>query len=145
MTRYAPRMLPLVLAGTLALAGCTGRDPGAAGDGAATSTSTSSPRTTSSSSEAAPTTAEGRRIEVYYGVGGEVTGDTGRVPVTLGETVTLVVESVAPDEVHVHGYELTSPVSPFSPAELTFEATLPGVFEVELHDAGAVLLTLQVE
>jgi hypothetical protein len=142
VSRRARRVLLPGLAGALVLAGCVGRDPGAAGDGAGTSTST--PSASSSPTEAAPTTAEGRRIEVYYGVGGEVTGDTGRVPVTLGETVTLVVETVAPDEVHVHGYDLTAQVSPFSPAEFTFEATLPGVFEVELHDAGAVLLTLQV-
>ena len=29
-------------------------------------------------------------------------------------------------------------------AELAFAATIPGVFEVELHDAGTVLLSLQV-
>jgi hypothetical protein len=134
----------VALAGTLALTGCAGRDPDATDDAAQTSTSTPAPSTTTSS-EAAPTTPEGQRIEVYYGVGGEVTGDTGRVPVPLGGTVTLVVETVAPDQVHVHGYDLTAEVSPFSPAQFTFEATLPGVFEVELHDAGAVLLTLQVE
>jgi hypothetical protein len=144
VTRALRQLLVVALAGTLALAGCAGRDPDATDD-AASSTSTSARSTTSSTSEAAPTTPEGPRIEVYYGVGGEVTGDTGRVPVPLGETVTLVVETVAPDQVHVHGYDLTAEVSPFSPAQFTFEATLPGVFEVELHDAGAVLLTLQVE
>jgi hypothetical protein len=137
-------LVRLLLAGSLALAGCAGTDPDAAPKSGATSTATST-SADPSSSPAAPTTAAGQRIEVQFGVGDQVTGDTGRVPVPLGETVTLVVDSVAPDEVHVHGYDLTAPVSPFAPAELTFEATIAGVFEVELHDAGTVLFTLQVQ
>jgi hypothetical protein len=137
-------LLLLLLAGSLALAGCAGTDPDAAAESGATATSTATATAVPPSTSASPTTSAGRRIEVQAKVG-EVTGDTGRVPVTLGETVTLVVDSVTPDEVHVHGYDLTSPVSPFSPAELTFDATIPGVFEVELHEAGTVLLTLQVQ
>lgn len=33
---------------------------------------------------------------------------------------------------------------PDTAAELTFDATIPGVFEVELHESGTALLTLQV-
>jgi hypothetical protein len=141
----------LASAGTLVLTGCAGQDPGADGEAAASPSATSSAPPTTETTETTeptgttPTQPDGQRIEVYYGARGEITGDTGRVSVRLGETVVLVVDSVAPDEVHVHGYDLASPVSPFSPAEFTFRATLPGVFEVELHDAGAVLLTLQVQ
>jgi hypothetical protein len=46
--------------------------------------------------------------------------------------------------VHVHGYDLATALTPGTPAELTFDATIPGVFEVELHEAGTVLLSLQV-
>jgi uncharacterized cupredoxin-like copper-binding protein len=77
--------------------------------------------------------------------GGQISGDTGRVPVTAGEHVTLVITSDAADQVHVHGYDLETELSPGQPAELTFDATIPGVFEVELHEAGTVLLSLQVE
>jgi hypothetical protein len=84
-----------------------------------------------------------QRIEVEV-AGGEVTGDTGRVPVVAGGPVTLVVTSDVADEVHVHGYDLTLALTPGTPAEIAFDATLTGVFEVELHDAGTVLLTLQV-
>ena len=76
--------------------------------------------------------------------GGEVSGDTGRVPVALGDTVTLVVTSDAADELHVHGYDLTAAVAADRPTTLSFTADTPGVFEVELHDAGAALLSLQV-
>ena len=67
------------------------------------------------------------------------------MPVAVGEEVTLVVTSDVADEIHVHGYDLTLALSPSRPTQLSFGATVPGVFEVELHDAGTVLLTLQVE
>ncbi|SDY63674.1 hypothetical protein SAMN05660209_03344 [Geodermatophilus africanus] len=85
----------------------------------------------------------GQRIDVTVAAG-RVGGDTGRVPVSLGETVTLTVTGDAADEVHLHGYDLTAPLAPGRPATLTFVADVPGVFEAELHGAGTVLLTLQV-
>jgi heme/copper-type cytochrome/quinol oxidase subunit 2 len=85
----------------------------------------------------------GQRIAVQV-AGGQVSGDTGRVPVPVGDQVTLTVTSDVADEVHLHGYDLTAALTPGTPAELTFDATIPGVFEVELHEAGTVLLSLQV-
>jgi hypothetical protein len=131
------RPLPL-LALVLALAGCAGIDPAGA------PSPTSPPSADSPSSVAARSTPAGQRIEVTV-TGGQVSGDTGRVPVAAGEQVTLVVTSDVADEIHVHGYDLTTPLTPGTPAELSFEAGVPGVFEVELHDAGTVLLTLQVQ
>jgi heme/copper-type cytochrome/quinol oxidase subunit 2 len=66
------------------------------------------------------------------------------VPVAHGAHVTLAVTSDVADEVHVHGYDVETELEPGTPAELTFDATIPGVFEVELHESGTVLLTLQV-
>jgi hypothetical protein len=85
----------------------------------------------------------GQHVEVTV-EGGQVSGDTGRVPVPLGETVTLTVTSDAADEVHLHGYDRTAPLVPGQPATLTFPADVPGVFEAELHGSGTVLLSLQV-
>jgi hypothetical protein len=76
--------------------------------------------------------------------GGRVSGDTGRVRVAAGERVTLVVTSDTADGVHVHGYDLATGLSPGEPAEIAFDATVPGIFEVELHEAGTLLLSLQV-
>jgi hypothetical protein len=45
----------------------------------------------------------------------------------------------------VHGYDLQRELVAGTPAELAFDATLPGVFEVELHETETVLLTLQVQ
>ncbi|CCG01656.1 conserved protein of unknown function [Blastococcus saxobsidens DD2] len=93
---------------------------------------------------AAPSPARaGRTIEVAF-AGGEVSGDTGRVPVPLNETVTIVVTSDVADEVHLHGYDVSAPVAPGEPATLTFDATIPGVFELELHEVGEELLSVQV-
>ena len=130
------RRLLLVLPLALVLAGCAGTD-----EPTATSSAATAPSPPAGSS--APGTPGGQRIEVTV-AGGQVSGDTGRVPVASGEQVTLVVTSDVADEIHVHGYDLTTAIAPSRPAELTFEATVPGVFEVELHEAGTVLLTLQV-
>jgi hypothetical protein len=138
----------LVTAGlVLALSGCAGTaDPSASSSPGTSAPVTSAPEVSSpasSSPTAAPTTPAGQRIVVAV-TAGQVTGDTGRVPVAVGEQVTLVVTSDVADELHVHGYDLRTALTAGTPAELSFQATVPGVFEVELHDAGTVLLTLQV-
>jgi hypothetical protein len=120
--------LPLVVA--LPLAGCAGK-PAASASGS-----------TSSSASATKSGAE-QRIEVTF-AHGKASGDTGRVPVAKGTSVTLVVTSDVADEVHLHGYDMEKELSPGTPVTLQFDATITGVFEVELHKAGTVLLRLQV-
>ena len=145
-----PARLPRALAASalvlvLPLAACAGTDAAADGDGSASSTpapSGASPTEDAGAATTAPA-ASATRIEVQV-TGGQVAGDTGRVPVAAGEEVTLAITGDVADEVHVHGYDLTTDLVPGTPAEITFDATIPGVFEVELHDAGTVLLTLQV-
>jgi hypothetical protein len=131
----------LGMLGVLAVGGCAGTE--ASGSPAAGTTSAPSSATDSGTPDPA---ADGgvTRIEVDL-TAGRATGDTGRIPVALGEAVTLVLTSDVADEVHVHGYDKTAELVPGQPAELTFDATVPGVFEVELHEAGTVPLTLQVE
>ncbi len=131
MTRGGRVRFPAALLLAVALGGCAGTDPGTAAASAAPAPGIPAPEDA------------GQRIAVAVDEG-RVSGDTGRVPVALGETVTLVVTSDTADEVHVHGYDLTTPVSTDRPATTTFDADVPGVFEVELHEAGTVLLTLQV-
>lgn len=117
------------------LTGCAGTAPAEAEGGA--------PAGSPPVSSAPGTQDAGQRIDVTV-TAGRVSGDTGRVPVPLGETVTLTVTGDSADEVHLHGYDLTAPLAPGQPATLTFVADVPGVFEAELHGAGTVLLTLQV-
>jgi hypothetical protein len=135
-------LLP-ALGSVVLLTGCAGTDAPASAEPAGSSSSSSSSGSAPSATSAAPTTPAGQRIEVSV-AGGQVSGDTGRVPVPASEHVTLVVTSDAADELHVHGYDLTAELAPGAPATVEFDATIPGVFEVELHDAGTVLLSLQV-
>jgi hypothetical protein len=139
-----PRALLALLTAGLLLAGCAGTDPDATRSSATPTSSPGPSADAAPTSGTAPAGATGQRIEVRA-VRGSVSGDTGRVTVPLGTAVTLAVTSDAPDEVHVHGYDLTTALSPGTPSELAFDATLPGVFEVELHESGTVLLFLQVQ
>jgi plastocyanin len=125
----------------LALSGCAGTDSSASP--AASAASASSTSSAAELSTTTPVPPAGQQLAVQV-AGGKVTGDTGRVPVPVGDHVTLTITSDVADEVHVHGYDLTTALTPGTPAELTFDATIPGVFEVELHEAGTVLLSLQV-
>lgn len=77
-------------------------------------------------------------------VGGEVSGDTGRVEVAMGTRVRLTVTADTADEIHVHGFDLYVDVSPGQASQLEFVADRAGIFEVELHDSRQVLTRLQI-
>ncbi len=133
------------LAVVLPLSACAGTDAEADGSTAATSSAPASSGSAVPEDAGAGTAAPEAvtRIDVRV-TGGQVSGDTGRVPIALGEQVTLAITSDVADEAHLHGYDLTANLVPGTPAEITFDATIPGVFEVELHDSGTALLALQV-
>jgi plastocyanin len=71
--------------------------------------------------------------------GGQVAGGPAAIKVTKGDTVRFVVSSDAPDDIHLHGYDIEKPVEPGRPARFTFKADIEGIFEIESHvaeDAG---------
>lgn len=83
--------------------------------------------------------------EVVFAVeGGKRTEGPAELDVDKGDEVVLRVTGDAPDELHVHGYDLKAQLDPSKPAVLRFTANLPGVWEVELHHSGAVLTELRV-
>ena len=100
--------------------------------------------TTAASEGSAPTTSTPAGLIEIVVVGGEPQGGIRREAVAAGSTVTIRVTADVDDEVHVHGYDLEFAVGGGRPAEVTFDATIPGVFEVELHDAKREILRLQV-
>ncbi len=132
----------LVLAGTVGCSTDSGADPNpsptssAGGGGASGSTGGGGPAPDISVAETI--------IEVAI-TNGAVSPEVGQVAVPLGNTVRLFVTSDAADEVHVHGYEQTLDLAAGIPAELTFVADVPGIFEVELHEGGQLLCELRVE
>jgi hypothetical protein len=88
------------------------------------------------------TTTIGREIDVQI-AGGEVEGPE-VFEVTLGEIVDIWILSDVDDEIHVHGYDLRFDLDAAAPFHLTFEADVPGIFEVETHDLQQPLLEIEV-
>jgi FtsP/CotA-like multicopper oxidase with cupredoxin domain len=71
--------------------------------------------------------------------GGEVVGGPADIKVTKGDRVRIVVSADAPDDIHLHGYDIEKPVEPGKPARFNFTADIEGIFEIESHvaeDAG---------
>ena len=67
--------------------------------------------------------------------GGQVEGGVRTVTVKRGDSVRIVIASDAPDELHLHGYDVTKTAAPGKPARFDIEANLEGVFELESHTA----------
>jgi hypothetical protein len=67
-----------------------------------------------------------------------------RVTVAQGVTVRIVVTADEADELHLHGYDLTAALEPGREAVLEFVADRSGLFELETHHSGLVLLQLAV-
>jgi len=120
--------------------------PDDSGDSASpsTPTPTSSPSVTASGSPSPSPSPEPERtaIEVTFR-DGAVQGPTS-FSATQGDRVRIIVHADVSDEVHLHGYNLMSDVTPEHPARIDFVADVPGVFECELEDAGIPLFELEV-
>jgi len=67
-----------------------------------------------------------------------------RFDVALDGTVRMTVTADVSDEVHVHGYDIHADVAPGQAAVFEFDATIPGVFEVEMEGSGVLIGELQV-
>ncbi len=115
---------------------------GSASAGSASAGSASASASPTTSPTPSPTTAV-RTVSVAY-AGGQVTGTSGREEVPVGEQVVLRITSDVAEEVHVHGYDLEAAVPAGGSVDIPLTATIPGVFEVELHDSGKVLFQLRV-
>jgi hypothetical protein len=108
----------------------------------------------SSGSETSPTTESNEpsqpqafRINVK---GGVVDGDTQTFTVKKNDRVRIVVSSDAPDQIHLHGYDIEKEATPGKPARFDFKANVEGAFIIESHaaeDAGndPLLARLHVE
>lgn len=136
------RRLLLTALTVVVLAACGSDDGGDAGP--ITSARDASTSTTAAAGDATSTTAAARTVEVAVS-GGAPRGGVQHVDVPLGEAVVIRVEADEADEVHVHGYDLSADVAPGSPATIELTADIPGQFEVELEQAGLLLLELTVE
>jgi len=74
-------------------------------------------------------------------VGGSITPSE----ITVGDRVRFRISSDSPLEFHLHGYDLEEGVEPGELAELVFDATLTGRFEIENEQTYVELGTLLVQ
>ena len=91
------------------------------------------------------TTAEPAERELRIAIrDGEPVGGIQQLTVQLGEEVKVRVESDVAEEIHVHGYDLTADVAAGGDAEIEFDATIAGRFEIELEHSGTPIAELEV-
>lgn len=108
-------------------------------------TTTSTGTETETETQANTTTTETpSAVRIRIQAQGDGSGSIRRVTIKRGQRVTLIVSSDVPDEVHVHGYDLMADVAPGSPARISFEASVPGRFEVELESRALQIAELRV-
>lgn len=121
-------------------------DPVSTGDNATAAPSPQATPTSMADDDPAPEGAVAEtNTEVRITVSdGTASGDTGRHDISVGEVISIVVSADVADHVHVHGYDLTAPVGPDEDATIMFATDVPGVFEVELEEAGLPLTELLV-
>jgi len=62
----------------------------------------------------------------------------------VGRTVRFRARSRDGDEVHVHGYDKSVDAPAGKVVSVAFEATMPGIFEIELEHSGIAIGKLEV-
>jgi hypothetical protein len=65
----------------------------------------------------------------------EIVGGTQTMTAKKDDIVRIVVSSDAPDQVHLHGYDIEKEATPDKPAVIRFKANIEGSFELESHTA----------
>jgi hypothetical protein len=138
--------LPVVLAitGGLALTACAGEADTAAPEPTVSATTAAPAPAPPAEPTAEPAEDDAQVVAITY-AGGQVSGVEARTSVALGTRIRLSITSDVPEEVHVHGFDLTEQLTPGQTAQIEFVADQPGVFTIELHDAGTALTRLQVQ
>lgn len=70
--------------------------------------------------------------------------EAAELEVTQGETVRFRAISDTADHVHVHGYDIRRDLAAGKTTTISFRASIPGVFEIELEKARRPLARLKV-
>jgi hypothetical protein len=99
---------------------------------AAQTTTAATEETTVTEEEVTPPEPAVNRIRIS---GGKVVSGPERITVTKGDRVQIVITADAPDELHLHGYDIEKEAAPGKPARFDFEASIEGQFELESHTA----------
>jgi FtsP/CotA-like multicopper oxidase with cupredoxin domain len=109
-----------------------GDDGGDKGTQTTATTRTGTGTTETRAEPPAPPKPEVTRIEIR---GGEVVGGPPEIRAKNGDTVVIVVSADAPNDLHLHGYDIEKTAKPGQPARFQFKANAEGEFELESHTA----------
>ncbi|MBO8150808.1 hypothetical protein HYG77_36385 (plasmid) [Rhodococcus sp. ZPP] len=138
---WSVRSLAVVGLLALPLTGCASGSDSGSGD--ATSAVSAGPASVSSTTPAPPE--DGGLVIPVRIEGSEVTPSNERIDATVGEKITLRVDSDTDEEIHVHSvpnYSFT--VQPTADQLFTFSVDVPGQVAVEVHHHDKTLATLIV-
>lgn len=72
-------------------------------------------------------------------------GEVTKLRFTEGETVRFRARSAEAEEIHVHGYDRYVDLPAGETVTESFEASITGIFEVELHGSGEPIAELRVD
>ncbi|UUY05449.1 hypothetical protein LRS13_07985 [Svornostia abyssi] len=114
-----------------------------------TTTATTAERTTTTPATAVATTVRstttpGPETSTITVKGGQPVGGVQEIEAERGDEIRIRVTADAPEEVHLHGYDIEKPVGPGEPAVFNIDANLEGIFEIELHGSAVQIGSLQV-
>lgn len=76
---------------------------------------------------------------------GEPVGGVKELVFRKGDRIAFDVRADAPDDVHLHVYDVELPVGPDAPARFRLDAEIEGIFEAELHGAHTQIGSITVE
>lgn len=76
--------------------------------------------------------------------GGEPEGGAAELEFESGARALFEVDADAADELHLHGYDLYVDVGPGKPTEVSFDAEIEGVFELESHSSGVKMAEISI-
>jgi hypothetical protein len=109
----------------------------------ATPTTPTTSSTTNAPPSATPAPPVRRTVEIVV-AGGVPRGGIARPRFPKGTRARVIVHTDAGTEVHLHGYDIERAVTPGTPVRIDFTATIPGRFELELHDPDVLLAEITV-
>jgi putative cell wall-binding protein len=140
------RVTALLLLFVLALVSCGGDEAETTQttETTTTETTTTETATTETTDTLGTTEPELQRTVRVTVENGAPKGGIVRATIDKGRRVVLVVRSDVADEIHLHGYDLSTDVAAGGTARLRFRANVTGRFEVELEKRSVQIADLTV-
>lgn len=140
------RIAAAIAALAVAVVGFVALKPGADDPPSAPAVQPAAPAATTATSpapEAAAPEPTPAPVQITVKDGRPVGGIT-KIGVRQGDRLRFRVTADAPEEAHLHGYDIAKPVGPDQPARFSVPASITGVFEVELENSGVPVAKVTV-